>query len=225
MDILFGNIMENGSFTAGAYLAATAVSLLLGALVAWVWSRKHAFTRSFLISLILLPAIVQMVIMMVNGNIGAGVATAGAFSLVRFRSVAGKAEEITAIFLVMGIGLATGMGYLGVAVLFAVILCAAVLLLELTGRSMETGGERILRITISESLDYENLFDDVFDKFTSDHSLQEVRTANMGSLYRLSYRIVMKAGVSGKEMIDELRVRNGNLEISCGRPVENEISL
>ena len=177
-----------------------------------------------LTTLIMLPAVVQVVIMMVNGNIGAGVAVAGAFSLVRFRSVAGRGQEITAIFLAMTVGLATGMGYLGLATLFTVLMMGVFLVLQLlhVGEHVQ---ERELHITVPEDLDYEGVFEDIMSGFVQSYELEEVKTSNMGSLYKLKYKIILKKNVSVKSMLDEIRARNGNLEVSCGRPVSHGADL
>ena len=220
-DFLFGTIINNNAVTAGTFWAATACSLLVGAFIAFMYSRKNHSTPSMLITLIMLPAVVQLVIMMVNGNIGAGVAVAGAFSLVRFRSVAGKGQEITAIFLAMAVGLATGMGYLGLAVIFSVIMMVLYCILQ----ALHVGEHRQMReirITVPEDLDYEGVFDDIFSCFTENCELIEVRTANMGSLYKLMYHAVLRPGISVKKFLDEIRIRNGNLEVSCGRPVTRD---
>ena len=168
----------------------------------------------------MLPAIVQLIIMLVNGNIGVGVAVAGTFGLVRFRSANGTAKEIGSIFLVMAIGLATGMGYLALAAMFFAIM--AVFTLALTTMNFGAGAadERELRVTIPENLDYDGLFDDLFKKYTRSSELERVKTSNMGTLYELSYKIVLRNAHSTKAFMDELRERNGNLTIVCGKPVE-----
>lgn len=163
--------------------------------------------------------------MLVNGSIGTGVAVMGTFSLVRFRSVPGNAREIGSVFLAMAIGLATGMGYLAVAVLFTVLLCGLDLLLSIAGFGREVPGTRNLRITIPEGLDYEGVFDDLFQTYVKSWELESVKTANMGSLYRLCYRIVLKNNISEKAFLDDLRCRNGNLEISCSKIASNEEML
>ena len=223
--ILFGSILTDGVFTGGAFLAATICSLVLGWFIAFIYSKTGQGSKSFLVTLALLPAIVELVIILVNGNIGAGVAVAGAFSLVRFRSAPGKGQEITSIFLAMAVGLATGMGYLGVAVLFALIITLVNYLLVHSSLGEDAKEERILKIEVPEGLDFEGVFDDLLQKYTQRFELTQVRTAGMGSIYKLTYRIAMKSGVSMKEMMDQIRQRNGNLEVSCGREVtaENEL--
>lgn len=165
----------------------------------------------------MIPAVVQMIIMLVNGNIGVGVAVAGAFGLVRFRSAQGTAREIGMIFLAMAIGLATGVGYVAIAVLFFIIMAVFVLALSAVRLGAGKENERELKITIPENLDYDGLFDDLFEKYARDYHFERVRTTNMGTLYELDYRIILKDERVPKEFLDELRCRNGNLNIVCGR--------
>ncbi len=200
----------------GDFLLCVGVSLIIGVVLAMVYTYKSKYTQSFVMTLALLPAVVCVVIMMVNGNVGAGVAVAGAFSLVRFRSVPGTAKEICSIFLAMGAGLVTGMGYLGYAVLFSVILGGMMLLYTGFGMWNKNKQEncKILRITIPEDLDYTGVFDSIMSKYTSSCELESVKTTNMGSLFKLTYRVVLKDAVEEKEFLDKLRCRNGNLEIS-----------
>ena len=206
-----------GTMTLETWLLCTGVSLLLGIACAAVFMIRNRYSRSFVVTLALLPAVVQLIIMLVNGNLGAGVAVAGAFGLVRFRSAPGTAREICSLFLSMALGLATGMGYLGIAVLFFVIVSAVQLLLVFTGFGGGGEREKELRITIPEHLDYTGLFDDIFQAHTTHAALTKVKTSNMGSLYDLTYRITLKDEKTEKAMIDEIRCRNGNLNISCGR--------
>lgn len=207
----------------GDILLCLAASLVLGLVIALIYTFRNHYTKSFVITLALMPAIVQMVIMLVNGNLGTGVAVMGAFGLVRFRSVPGGAREIGSIFLAMAVGLATGMGYLAVAVLFVLVLGGTTLLYTLT-RFGEQKPQKELKITIPESLDYTGVFDDLLEEYTSQWELYQVRTTNMGSLYKLDYRIILKDPAKEKALIDQLRCRNGNLEISCGRvAAENDI--
>jgi hypothetical protein len=218
-DLIFGSIITNGTITGASFLIATVCSLAIGLFIAFMYTIKSSYSRSYIITLALLPAIVQMVIMLVNGNIGAGVAVAGAFSLVRFRSAPGTGREITSIFLAMAVGLATGMGYIGIAAIFAVIITLANLILMGSGFGSGAAEEKTLKITVPEGLDFEGIFDDIFARYTTKAELCEVKTSGMGSLYKLNYSIVMRNRASTKGMIDEMRQRNGNLEISCSRPV------
>lgn len=201
---------------AGTFLLCVGAALLIGGLIALTASRRSHYTGSFLVSLFALPALSCVVIMMVNGNVGAGVATAGAFSLVRFRSAAGSAKEIALIFLAMVAGLIVGMGYLAYAILFAVILCLAFLIwgsLDPQAR----GAQKDLRITIPENLNYDGVFDELLRQYCSKWTLEQVKTTNMGSMFKLHYTVTLRKGANEKELIDQLRCHNGNLEISLCR--------
>ena len=210
------SILASG-ITLPAFLICTAVSLVLGIATALISMYRTKCSQSFAVTLAVLPAIVQIVIMLVNGNVGAGVAVAGAFSLVRFRSVPGTAREIGVIFLAMALGLATGMGYVVLAAVFFVIIAAVLFLLTRLDFGTRRTDERLLRITIPENLDYDGLFDDLFATYTTAHTLERVKTANMGTLYELTYRVTLPDDHAPKAFLDELRCRNGNLNITCGR--------
>lgn len=198
------------------FIICIVVSLIIGAFITWVYTYKSRYTASFAITLAMLPAVVCIVIMMVNGNVGAGVAVAGAFSLVRFRSVPGTAKEIGTIFLAMAAGLIAGMGYLAFAVLFALIMGMVMLVLNISGLGTHKRAtcDRTLRITIPEDLNYDSAFDDLFEKYLIGCEIVSVKTTNMGSLYKLTYHITLKDLAMEKSFIDELRCRNGNLEIA-----------
>lgn len=216
LDSVFRGIFDTAStsvISVGQFILCVAVSLAIGAYIAFAASRRPAFTHSFLIALGTLPALTCVTIMMVNGNIGAGVATAGAFSLVRFRSGAGTAREIALIFMAMVTGLIAGMGYLAYAVLFTLILCAVFIVLSRLDPDAR-GQHKCLRITMPEDLDYSGVYNSTLDAFCSRWKVTQVKTTNMGALFRASYDIVMKPGVSEKEFIDRLRCLNGNLEIA-----------
>ena len=205
------------SITLESFLLCTAVSLVLGISLAFVASYKQKTSSTFAIMLALLPAVVQLVIMLVNGNVGTGVAVAGAFSLVRFRSAPGNAREIGVIFLAMALGLATGMGLLGLAVLSFVLLSAVLLCLTAIGFGETKTSNRVLKITIPENLDYDGLFDDIFAEYTQSCTLNRVKTSNMGTLYELEYAVILPGETVPKAFLDALRCRNGNLNITCGR--------
>ena len=209
------------SFT--AFLICEFSALVLGFLAALVFTRGEHHSGAYAQTLVLLPPVVALVIMMVNGNIGAGLAVAGTFALVRFRSAPGSAKEITGIFFTVAIGLACGMGYVGYAAVFFVILAAAALVLERLRFGAPTGGHRQLKITIPENLNYEGLFDDLFAQYTRSHELTRVRTTNMGTLYELVYAIELKDPDKTRDFIDAIRCRNGNLNIICGREAEREV--
>ncbi len=204
--------------TLAGFFVCMVTALVLGIFITKVYTYQTKCTKSFACTLALIPVVVAMVIMMVNGNIGAGVAVAGAFSLVRFRSVPGTASEIGAIFTAMCTGLTIGMGYIGFAVLFAIIASIFALALGSVIFAQQAGEGRMLQITIPENLNYTDVFDDIFEEFASDSILVSTKTTNMGSLFKLSYEVTLKAGQTEKAFIDALRCRNGNLEIKMSRP-------
>lgn len=189
-------------------------AITLGILTALVFSFRQHHSKSFTLTLALLPMAVCIVIMMVNGNIGAGIAVAGTFTLVRFRSIPGTAREISAIFVDMVIGFTLGMGYIGIAVIFFVLASLLTMILTLTNFGGSSRFEKQLKITIPEDFDYNGLFDDVFDKYTVKAEMEQIHTTNMGTLFELSYRVVFPERRIPKEFIDELRARNGNLNIT-----------
>ena len=204
------------------FLASVGVALALGMALALIYCFRSRHTRSFVITMVTLPAIVAVVITMINGNIGAGIAVAGSFSLVRFRSVPGQARDIAFVFLAMCVGLVCGMGYLGIASIVTALIGGVNLLLQATGfgRAGATV-DRTLRITVPEDLDHTHLFDDLFDKFTTYHELRSVKTTNMGSLYKLIYNVGLSDPDQERAFIDELRCRNGNLEIALSYQAAN----
>ncbi len=222
LDAMFSSVFGTsdslvGSVSTADFLMCCVVSIVLGCLVAFIYMFKHNYSKNFVVTLALLPLIVQMVITLVNGNLGAGIAVMGVFNLVRFRSIPGSAKDIGSVFFAMAIGLATGMGFLALAVVFTVIVGIAnvVYVASPFGKQREPG--KCLKITIPEDLDYTGIFDDVLERYTSECDLVSVQTTNMGSLFLLEYEIRLKDPAFEKRMIDELRYRNGNLKISCCR--------
>lgn len=207
------------------FLLCMGFALALGLLMAFAYMYRTRYTKSFVITVALLPAVVCVVIMMVNGNVGTGVAVAGAFSLVRFRSVAGSAKEICMLFLAMGTGLIIGMGYLGFAVLFTIVMCIAFVLYNHMDfgekKNMET--YKTLTVTIPEDLDYSGVFDDIFEEHTLSYDLVRVKSTNMGSMFKLTYHLMLRDITREKEMIDKIRCRNGNLEITVSKQ-ENSVT-
>ncbi|MEF2877608.1 MAG: DUF4956 domain-containing protein [Blautia sp.] len=201
------------------FLLCVGCALIIGLILAGCYMYRTRYTKGFVATLALLPAVVCVVIMMVNGNVGTGVAVAGAFSLVRFRSVPGSAKEICSIFLAMGAGLVVGMGYLGYGFLFAVLLGAMTMLYSRIdfGSRRKNALYKTLRITIPEDLDYTDVFEPILREYTQEFELTQVRTTNMGSLFRLSYDLTMRSEGKEKELIDKLRCRNGNLEITVSK--------
>ena len=201
------------------FLLCLGFSLILGLIMAICYMYRTRYTKSFVVTLALLPAVVCIVIMMVNGNVGTGVAVAGAFSLVRFRSAPGTAKEIGALFLAMGAGLIAGMGYLGFAALFTIVMCIMFLLYNHIdfGSKKNAAMYKTFNVTIPEDLDYSGVFEEVFDEYTTSCELVHVKTTNMGSMFRLTYDVILKDVSKEKELIDALRCRNGNLEISVSK--------
>lgn len=218
---------ENGEMvlSLGSFLLATSVSLILGFIVAKSATIKQTSSKSFITTLAVLPVIVQVIIMIVNGNIGTGIAVMGTFSLVRFRSLQGNAREIMNIFLCMAIGLATGTGYIFYAAIFAVVVVLANLVYLHSQFAEKDQFERLLKITIPEDIFTTNLFDDLLEEFTRKYELVTIKTTNMGSLYRIAYHIDLIDNKDIKSLIDEIRCRNGNLEVNLGIVKDNKGEL
>lgn len=215
-DKMFESILEIEATTIiglSDFVICVGAALIIGMFIAVVYTYKTRYTKSFVVTLATLPSVVCMIIMMVNGSLGVGVAVAGAFSLVRFRSIPGTAKEIGAIFIAMGTGLATGMGYIGFAFLFSIIINSVILIYTASSIGDGDSNQRTMRITIPEDLDYTNIFDDLFSSYTCKSELISVKTTSMGSLFRITYDIRLTNSNKEKEFIDELRCRNGNLEI------------
>lgn len=222
---LFYDIFTDTAVDPAMMMLAIGVSLLLGLVVAKVYQFKTVYSKSFVMSLALLPTLIAIVIFLVNGSLGAGVAVMGAFSLIRFRSAPGGAKELVSIFLVMTIGIAIGMGYLVFAAVFTLIMSLVMLLLEVVNFGQMKHSMRQLTIVIPESLDYESIFDDIFSKAVNHVELANVKTSDMGSLFKLKYIIQLNSRMTEKELIDALRTRNGNLEIAISRYITKENEL
>lgn len=209
--------VTSSSISTSEFLICTAVSLGLGAAIAAIYMFRNTVSKQFAVTLALLPVIVQVIITMVGGNLGTGVAVAGAFSLVRFRSVPGDGKDICSVFLAMAVGLATGTGYIGAAALLTAVVGLMSALYTATRFGETRAADKELIITIPESLDYTGIFDDLFGEYTTANELIRVKTSNMGSLYKLTYHITLKDQAREKSFLDELRCRNGNLDIICGK--------
>lgn len=222
---LFYDIFTDTAVDPVMMMLAIGVSLLLGLVVAKVYQFKTVYSKSFVMSLALLPTLIAIVIFLVNGSLGAGVAVMGAFSLIRFRSAPGGAKELVSIFLVMTIGIAIGMGYLVFATVFTLIMSLVMLLLEVVNFGQMKHSMRQLTVVIPESLDYESIFDDIFNKAANHVELANVKTSDMGSLFKIKYIIQLNGRMTEKELIDALRTRNGNLEIAISRYITKENEL
>ena len=214
---MFGSIIETTGLTVQSAVICTLASLVLGFAAAMLYRLRnpHA-SRNLMVSMVVLPALVQAVIMLVNGSVGAGIAVMGAFNLVRFRSTPGSSRDICFIFYAMGIGLATGMGYVGVAVMLAVVVGAVLAALTFLPAFNARGGAKQLRIMIPEDLNYMDCFDDIFAEYLSSWKLMQAKTTSMGTLFDLRYEVVLNDASREKELIDKIRVRNGNLTVCCG---------
>ncbi len=215
-DSLFDSVDSMGP---QEFIICVAVALAIGAVISVIYMFRNNYSKSFALTIAILPAIVAVVIMVVSGDIGAGIAVAGAFSLVRFRSAPGSAKEIVIIFLAMATGLLIGMGFIAYAAIFAAIIGLVILVcntMKFTERKTEQA-EKVLRITIPEDLDYTSDIDSVIDEYSSSMELVSVKTVNMGSMFKLTYNVTLKDLSKQKELIDKIRVRNGNLEVALMR--------
>lgn len=202
-------------------LVCIGCSIFLGVIIAFTYRSTGKYSKNFLITLSMLPLLVEAVIIMVNGNLGTSVAILGAFSLVKFRSLPGTSKEILCVFFAMTVGLACGMGHIFYATIITFVGCVLILLFSKVNIFEMTGAVRELRILMPENLDYTDVFDDIFKKYTSKVELEKVKTTNMGSLFDLRYRVTMKSKANEKKFIDELRVRNGNLKIVLSHGVDD----
>lgn len=222
MSAIFDSILSGG-FSLGIFLACLAAAGLCGLVASLIMSRSGEASKGFLIALVVLPMVVCTVILMVNGSVGTGIAVAGAFSLVRFRSVAGKAKEISTIFLAMTAGLACAAGYVVLALLFTLLVSLVILLLSHLSFGQKQMYE--LHITVPETLQFAGAFDDLFTRYTDSHRLVKTRTSNMGSLYKLTYDVALKDPHAAQAFLDGLRCRNGNLEILLTEKMEGADAL
>ena len=221
MDALFTSVLGTtestmATMTSTGFFLSTISSLVLGLICALIYMYKHNYSKNFVVTLALLPVIVQMVITLVNGNLGAGVAVMGVFNLVRFRSIAGTAKDIGSVFLAMAIGLATGMGFIGIAAILTLVVGVFNVIYVTTPFGTTRQPYKNLKITVPEDMQFEGMFDETLESYTSSYDLVNVQTTNMGSLYQIEYSVAMKEAGLEKRMIDELRCLNGNLKISLG---------
>ena len=225
---MFESILETTTTSGLTYdkaLIGILTSCILGAIIAFVHMKTSKYTKNFVITLAILPVLVQLVIMMVNGNLGTSIAIMGAFSLVRFRSIAGNSKEITSVFFAMVIGLAVGMGHIAFATLVTVIVGLLIFVYSKIDFGANKENERKLKVVIPENLNFIDAFNDIFEKYTVQNILQKVKTTNMGSMYELNYHIVVKDDIDEKKFIDEIRCRNGNLNIMLSREEEGDAEL
>ena len=216
---IFSDTVSNVSLE--AILICTSASIVLGVVIAFTHKITSKYSKNFLITIAILPVLVQIIMIMVNGNLGTSIAIVGAFSLVRFRSLPGTSKEILSVFFAMAIGLATGMGHIFLASIMTVIISASIILFYKTKMFDQNNSEKILKIIIPENLDYTNMFDEIFKKYSNVITLEQAKTTNMGSLFELSYRVTLKPNINEKEFMDEIRVKNGNLKVSLSLDINN----
>ncbi len=219
-DSIFSTLSADASLTLPGLLLALGAALALGLAISLVYMKTHtahAPSPSFALTLVILPMVITVIILLVGNNVARAFSLAGAFSIIRFRSAPGDPKDITYVLLCMAVGLAAGMGFIAYAAIVALSLCLVIVLLEVIGFGQAKGTRKILKITIPENLDYEHTFDSILEKYTLSSALHKVKTADLGSLYELSYSITTKNDISEKELIDELRCRNGNLNITLVR--------
>ena len=222
---MFGTVLTAAQLTVSEIAICAGAAVLCGLIIALSYKAVGTPSRSFSVTLVILPVIVMMVIMMVNGNLGVGVAVAGSFSLVRFRSLPGKASDIAAVFLAMAAGLACGTGYVAYAVLASLVICAVMAGCSKLGIFAQDASHRYLTITIPEDLDYADAFADIFKKYTYGAALTSMKTVNLGALYELRYEVQLRDSAKEKAMLDAIRTRNGNLTVvsSLMAPLATEL--
>lgn len=216
MSNLFGSIFTS-TLTLGQFITALCASMFMGLILSLAFMYRNTFTKSFISALVLIPAVETVVIMLVNDNIGVGLSVAGSFALIRFRSVKGSAKELVAVFIAMTIGIICGTGYVALAGVFTLLMTIVMFVLALSNFGEQSENQKYLKITIPESLNYDEVFTDILDKYTKSWELETVKTITLGSLFRVEYKIITKDKTSIKQLIDDLRTRNGNLEIVCGK--------
>lgn len=218
LDTLFGtSIVE--ALTLGTTITILLSSLVIGLVISGVYIRTHkneGYSGSFVITLIMLPAIIAMIILLVGNNVARAFSLAGAFSLIRFRSAPGEPKDIAYVFFTLAVGLACGMGYIAFAVVFAAIICVVMVILTITQYGMPKSTQMQLKIVLPENVNYQGLFDDLLETYTDGYQLTRVKTADFGTLFELVYHITLKNEVNQKEFMDQLRCRNGNLNITLG---------
>ena len=214
------NSILNGSLTINVLIILIITAIIAGIILAFVHKYTSNYNKNFLITLSLIPIVVEGIMIMVNGSLGTGIAVAGAFSLIRFRSLPGTSREILSIFITMTIGIILGMGYVGYAIIITLITSLLIILLSKIN-IFENNKDKLLKITIPENLDYTDIFNEEFNDYLNNYEISQVKTTNMGSLFEITYIINIKNNINEKEFIDKLRIKNGNLKIVLSRPLED----
>lgn len=225
---MFNSILNDGTIASISFmdeLICIVVAFFLGGVISFTHKITTKTTHNFLLTLAILPVLVQIVILLINGNLGTSVAVAGAFSLVRFRSLPRNSKEIISVFWAMAVGLALGMGYIAYAVVFTIIIAVIIIIINKLVISNEEISRRKLKIVIPENMDYDDIFKDIFEKYTNKAEINKVKTTNMGSMYELSYYVELKKNINQKSFLDEIRCRNGNLLVMLEREEIGEVEL
>ncbi len=227
MDKIFESIIDSAKVSSKidvkVFLFCTLAAIVFGAILAFTYSLRNTQTsRNFVMTVAVLPTVVEVVVLLVN-SLTTGLAIAGLFSIIRFRSINGNSREITNVLMSTVIGVTVGMGYIAYGLMFTVLIVIFNLLMSFTKIGMTEGATlKALRITVPESLDYEGIFDEILASYTTFNEVERIKTTNMGSMFQITYKIRLKKGVSEKKMIDEIRVLNGNLDIISTRYEMNE---
>lgn len=219
---MLSSIIENTTkLSLENLLICSFVSIILGIVIAVVHRYTSKYTKNFLVTLAVLPILVQSIILMVSGNLGTSVAIVGAFGLVRFRSLPGTSKEILSVFFAMTVGLATGMGQLVFAGIITLIVSSVLIVFSKIKFGNAKESVKILKVTMPDNLDYTNVFDDIFEVYVKSYSIESVKTVNLGSLFEITYMVNMKKDINEKKFIDDIRCRNGNLKIILTHSIEN----
>lgn len=208
---------DGQSLTLVNTIIVLAVSIILGVVISLVYmytNKKNGYVPSFIVTLIMLPIIISIIILLVGNNVARAFSLAGAFSIIRFRSNPGDPKDLSYVFLTLAVGLACGMGYVGYAVIFTVVLSLVLIIVQKLGYGEAKTKSMQLKVLVPENLNYDEVFNDILDEYTLNWKLQTVKTKEFGALFQVTYQIQIKPFVSGKEFIDKLRTRNGNLEVS-----------
>ena len=213
----------NGGLDLKSAIICIMTSIVLGLIISIVHMKSSRYSKNYVVTLAILPILVSTVMIMVNGNLGTGIAIAGAFSLVRFRSMPGNSKEIISVFFAMTIGIAIGAGYVVFAIIITVVVSLMIIVFYLTNFGEDKNRYKTLDIVVPESLDYDCVFEEILNKYTNKHELIRIKTTNLGSLYELKYDITLKDGVKEKEFIDCIRVRNGNLKVCIHRAKDEDV--
>lgn len=220
---MFNSIISGEGLTIVSATICIISSIVLGILIGFIHMKTSRYSKNFIITLSILPLLVATVMIMVNGNLGTGVAIAGAFSLIRFRSISGTSKEIVSVFWAMAIGIAIGMGQIFFAGMVTIVVSLLLMIFNLLKFGDSKDNNKILEILIPENLEYDTMFEEIFQKYTNNYELLRVKTTNLGSLYELRYNIDIRKEYSEKDLIDELRVRNGNLKVSIHKENREEM--